>query len=157
MKIDPLNKISRSKTAIPLKSSSTTANYAATFTPPKKTTRPTPSGSTITNEQRRRTQRVLLRVRASVHVALQGKMTVHEVATLSVNPHGAIVVMKNPLPAETRVVLEHASTKQQVACKVARPPKHMPEGFHVPLEFDTPAPGFWLIDFPPTDWRPENV
>jgi hypothetical protein len=156
LKIDPL-KLSRSKTAIPLKASTTAPNYGSTFAPAKKTPRPAPSGATITDEQRRRTQRVLLRVRASVHVALQGKMTIHEVATLSVNPHGAIVVMKDNLPADTRLVLEHGSTRQQVACKVARPPKQMPEGFHVPLEFDTPAPGFWHIEFPPADWRPENV
>jgi hypothetical protein len=32
----------------------------------------------------------------------------------------------------------------------------MPEGFHVPLEFDSPAPDFWRIVFPPLDWRPED-
>jgi hypothetical protein len=30
----------------------------------------------------------------------------------------------------------------------------MPEGYHVPLEFDTPEPNFWGIAFPPADWRP---
>jgi hypothetical protein len=104
----------------------------------------------------RRGQRVLLRVHASVHVAMQGKLTTLHVATLSVNPLGAIVVMKDSLPAETRVVLEHGGTKQRVACRVARSPRQMPEGFHVPLEFDSPSPGFWKISFPSTDWRPED-
>ena len=107
--------------------------------------------------ERRRTQRVLLRVRASVHVALQGQAKTFDVATLSVNPHGAVVVMNQSLPADTRLVLEHAGTKQCVPCKVARPPRHMAEGYHVPLEFDSPAPGFWKIDFPPSDWRPDNL
>jgi hypothetical protein len=106
--------------------------------------------------ERRRGQRVLLRVRANVHVALQGQSTTFEVATLSVNPSGALVVMKQSLPAETRVVLEHKGTKERVACKVVRAPREMPEGFHVPLEFDSPAPNFWKIAFPPADWRPDD-
>ncbi|HTZ72829.1 MAG TPA: hypothetical protein VMB47_02835 [Candidatus Aquilonibacter sp.] len=108
-------------------------------------------------EERKRTQRVLLRVRANVHVAVKGKPTTFEAATVSVHPQGALVVLKESLPAETRLVLEHGSTKEKVACRVTRSAKEMPEGFHVPVEFDSPAPGFWKIDFPPTDWRPEEA
>jgi hypothetical protein len=115
-----------------------------------------PLRRSLADDERRRTQRVLLRVRASIHVALQGQAKTFDVATLSVNPHGAVVVMNQNLPADTRVILEHASTKERVSCKVARPPRHMAEGYHVPLEFDSPAPAFWKIDFPPSDWRPDN-
>lgn len=108
-------------------------------------------------EERRRSQRVLLRVRANIHVALQGKAATFEAATLSVNPHGALVVMEESLPIETSVVLEHAATRERIACRVVRPPRAMPEGFHIPLEFDSPAPGFWKIDFPPADWRPDDL
>jgi len=111
----------------------------------------------VADQERRRGQRVLLRVRASIHVALQGQTTTFDVATLSVNPHGAVIVMKNNLPAETHLVLEHGGTKQCVGCKVARPPRQTPEGFHVPLEFESPAPGFWKIAFPAADWRAEDV
>jgi hypothetical protein len=105
-------------------------------------------------EGRRRIQRVLLRVRANVHVVLHGKQVTFDVFTLSVHTQGAVIVMKQSLPPETRVVLEHGSTKERVACKVVRAGKEMPEGFHVPLEFDSPAPDFWKIAFPPSDWRP---
>lgn len=107
-------------------------------------------------EERRRSQRVLLRVRASIHVALQGKQNTYEVTTLSVNDHGALVLMERSLPIETRLVLEHGSTKERVACKVTRPAREMPGGYHVPLEFDSPAPDFWKIAFPPTNWRPND-
>jgi hypothetical protein len=100
---------------------------------------------------------VLLRVRANVHVAVKGKPTTFETSTVSVHPQGALVVLKESLPAETRLVLEHGSTREKVACRVTRAAKEMPEGFHVPVEFDSPAPGFWKIDFPPTDWRPEEA
>lgn len=100
---------------------------------------------------------MLLRVRANVHVAVQGKPTTLEASTVSVNPQGALVVLKQSLPADTRLVLEHGGTREKVSCRVAKPGKEMPEGFHVPVEFDSPAPGFWKIDFPPVDWRPDEL
>jgi len=110
----------------------------------------------IGEDSRRRTQRVLLRVRASIHVALQGKATTLDAATVSVSPRGALVVMNQSLPLDTHVVLEHGATREQIACKVARPPRQMPEGFHTPLEFEAPAPDFWKIAFPPSDWHSED-
>jgi hypothetical protein len=100
---------------------------------------------------------VLLRVRASVHLAVQGKPTTLQASTVSVHPQGALVLLKQALPAETRLVLEHNSTREKIACRVTRAAKEMPEGFHVPVEFDAPSPGFWKIDFPPVDWHPEEM
>jgi hypothetical protein len=135
-------------------------SYAA---PPKITGRhsdapsPLPPKRIVTVQDRQRSQRVLLRVRAKIHVALQGSASTLDVLTLSVSPQGAMVVLKQPLPAETRLVLEHAGTRQRVGCKVIRSPREMAEGFHVPIEFESPAPDFWRIAFPPLDWRPEEM
>lgn len=145
----------------PMKKPATAAKPIAPITSayasPRMTPRPVQLKPTLAEHERRRTQRVLLRVRANIHVAQQqGQTKSIEVATLSVNPHGAVIVMDQSLPIDTRVVLEHSGTKERITCKVARPAKQMTEGYHVPLEFDSPAPGFWKIDFPPSDWRPEN-
>jgi PilZ domain len=110
----------------------------------------------IAGEERRRSQRVLLRVRAQIHVAVEGKATTFDVETLNVNPHGALVIMGQSLVPGTRLVLENNTTRERVACKVARQPRESSEGFQVPLEFDSPAPQFWRIDFPPVDWRAEE-
>jgi hypothetical protein len=110
----------------------------------------------VAGEERRRGYRVLLRVRASIHVALQGQPVTLETVTLSVSNHGALVVLSQSLPCDTRLVLEHSGTKERVACRVARISREMPEGFHVPIEFDSPAPNFWRIAFPPPDWRPPD-
>ncbi len=115
-----------------------------------------PARHVIAGDERRRGQRVLLRVHASVHVAMHGKEMTIDATTLSVNTHGALVVMKQTLPAEAKLVLEHGVTREKVVCKIARPAREMPEGFHIPLEFDSPAPNFWGIAFPPTDWRPPD-
>jgi hypothetical protein len=151
-------------------------NYSRTFTPAKplatpagtSVARPGPIAATIAapeptslkhtllEDERRRDQRVLLRMRALIHVALQGPATTLEADTLSVNPKGAVVVIKRNLPPETRLVLEHRGTKERAACKVVRPAKEMPEGFHTALEFDPPVLNFWRIAFPPANWREEE-
>ena len=118
---------------------------------------PSPAKAALAAAERRRNQRVLLRIRASIHVAMQGKNAVLDAATLSVTPQGAVVVTKQNLPAETHLVLEHGATHQRVDCKVARPPRETPEGFHTPIEFSAPAPGFWKIHFPPAAGGRDDV
>lgn len=107
-------------------------------------------------EQRKRSQRVLLRVGANIHLMLNGTQVALPTTTISVHPEGALVVMKQHLPPDTRLVLEHRGTKERVGCRVARSAREMPEGFHVSVEFDSPAPDFWKIAFPPADWHPEE-
>ena len=107
-------------------------------------------------EDRRRSQRVLLRVKAFVFVIRDGQEVRLEVTTLSVNAHGALVAAKQGVPLETKVVLEHGGTGERVTCRVVRPPREMPEGFHTALEFTSPAVDFWKIAFPPTDWSPTD-
>jgi hypothetical protein len=117
--------------------------------------RPVPSPTNnpgIAAEKHKRSQRVLLRVRAQIHVAVKGKATTIDAATVSVNPKGALVMIKENLAPDTRLVFEHARTREKVAARVTRPAKEMPGGFEVPIEFDSPAPGFWKIAFPPTEW-----
>jgi hypothetical protein len=154
LKITTLNVTVRKPSTLQAKQS---AIPAAPIAQPAKLAVPQASvKAPIASQERRRGQRVLLRIRANIHVALQGKATTLDAATLSVTPQGAVVVMKQNLPAETRLVLEHGGTKQRVDCKVARPSRETAEGFHIPLEFDSPAPGFWKINFPPSDWRPDG-
>jgi hypothetical protein len=110
----------------------------------------------IAGEERRGSQRVLLRVHASVHVALQGKELTIDATTLSVSNHGALMLIKQTIPSDALLILEHGMTRERIACKIARPAREVPEGFHIPLEFDSPAPNFWGIAFPPADWRPPD-
>jgi hypothetical protein len=95
----------------------------------------------------------MLRVRANVHVSLQGKAATFGVTTVSVNSAGALLIVERELAPDTRLVLEHNQTRQRVACRVTRAPREIPEGFQVAVEFDSPAPNFWGIAFPPPDWQ----
>jgi hypothetical protein len=110
-------------------------------------------GGSLVHPERRRAQRVTLRVQASVHVAMQGRQASFDATTVSVSSSGALLILEKGLSPETRLVLEHGRTRERVACRVACPAREIPEGFQVAVEFDSPAPNFWGIAFPPSDWR----
>jgi hypothetical protein len=154
LKIENLNLTPDSRSAFPAERSASYSKSASVSGPAIGAASHPANG--LAREERRRSQRVLLRVRAQVHVALEGKATTFDVYTLNVNPHGALVVMRKFLGPGTRLVLENNVTRERVACKVVRQARESAEGFQVPLEFDSPAPEFWRIAFPPADWRPED-
>ena len=155
MKLEQLRVPAAKSYASPLRAGVTPARAVAPATPARAAKADLGGElSSSAGEDRRRSQRVLVRVRASLHVALNGKATTFETVTLSVNNHGAMLILKQSLPPDTRFVLEHSGTKEKVACKVVRPSREMPDGFQIPIEFDSPAPNFWRIAFPPNDWRP---
>lgn len=108
-------------------------------------------------EDPRRSHRVLLRVRTNVHLALKGKVTTLPGVTLSVHDRGAVIVLQRSLPVDARLVLENSATNEKIACKIARPARETPEGYHTVIEFDAPSRDFWKIAFPPSDWRPDEV
>lgn len=99
-----------------------------------------------TAEERRRSQRVLVRMPVVIHLAgkepLQGN-------THTVSAGGAMVILKQGIGEGTKVTVENPATKNKVEAKVVRPPQMNPEGSLVPLEFVTPSPTFWNIFFPP--------
>jgi len=98
-----------------------------------------------TAEERRRSQRVLVRMPVVIHVAdktLEGN-------THTVSAGGAMVILKEGISEGTKVTVENPATKNKVEAKVIRPPQMNQEGSLVPVEFATPYPTFWNIFFPP--------
>jgi len=100
-----------------------------------------------TAEERRRAQRVLLRMPVLVHVAknpepLQGY-------THTVSASGAMIVLPEAFAQGTKFILENPKTQQRVEVNVVRSPQTSQEGSLVPVEFVSPAPQFWNIFFPP--------
>ena len=100
-----------------------------------------------TAEERRRAQRVLLRMPVLVHVIGQPKPL--ESHTHTVSASGAMLVIPEPLAEGTKVVVENPKTQLKVESRVVRPPQVAHEGALVPVEFTSPSPNFWGIFFPP--------
>lgn len=101
----------------------------------------------MTSEERRRAQRVLLRV--PVRLTLAGKTQVIEGATHTVSATGALVQLSEALAQGTKLTIENITTQKSVEAHVPRPPQFSPEGALVPIEFNGPALNFWSIFFPP--------
>ncbi len=105
-------------------------------------------------DERRRSQRVMIRVPVTLQVTIANQPVTIRAVTVAVNDHGAMLLCSRTLSAETRLELQQDRTRQKLACRVTRTPRESPEGYLVPVEFETPAPGFWHISFPPADWKP---
>lgn len=100
-----------------------------------------------TAEERRRAQRVLLRIPVLVH--LSGKDKPIEGTTHTVSATGGTIILRQGLEAGTKFTLENPRTQQKVEVNVPRPSQLNQEGSLVPVEFLAPAPQFWNIFFPP--------
>jgi hypothetical protein len=101
----------------------------------------------LTSEERRRAQRVLLRVNVRIRIA--GKTELLVGATHTVSATGALVVLSEAVAQGTKITIENTTTQKTVEAHVPRPPQFSPEGSLVPIEFSVPAPNFWNVFFPP--------
>ena len=100
-----------------------------------------------TAEERRRAQRVLLKMRVLVHLANKPEPMVGHTHTVSVS--GAMIILPEGLAQGTKFTLENPKTQQKVEVNVVRSPQMNQDGSLVPVEFLAPAPQFWNIFFPP--------
>jgi hypothetical protein len=101
----------------------------------------------LTSEERRRAQRVLLRV--PVRLKIAGKTQTIEGATHTVSATGALVVLTEAIPQGTKITIENITTQKTIEAQIPRPPQFSSEGSLVPIEFTSPAPNFWNVFFPP--------
>jgi hypothetical protein len=100
-----------------------------------------------TSEERRRAQRVLLRIPILIHIA--GRAKPIEGATHTVSATGAMILLAEGLAAGTKLTIENPRAQKKVEAHVVRPAQMNPEGSLVPIEFTSPSPQFWGIFFPP--------
>jgi hypothetical protein len=111
--------------------------------------------SLLAGEERRRSQRVIIRVPLTLKMMKSGdRLTAH---TVAVNVHGAMVLCTTPLDLETKIEIINERTNQRAGARVTRAPRQSAEGFLIPLEFEKPTPAFWQISFPPSNWKPTDV
>ncbi len=128
------------------------------MTPPLKTSSPAPAPVTQvkrspnaarpqTAEERRRAQRVLLRMQILVH--LPGKANPLHGVTHTVSANGAMIILPEGLSQGTKMTIENQKTQKKVEAHVVRPPQLNAEGSLIPIEFLAASPNFWNIFFPP--------
>ncbi len=111
-----------------------------------------PSNSGDQNAQRR-SQRVIVKV--SVMVLAEGaenKPVSEETRTVTVNAHGAMILLGLKVSIGQLLTLRNSSTKEEIACRVVYVSPHESEKRQVGVDFINPCPRFWRISFPPSDW-----
>ena len=104
-------------------------------------------------EEKRRSQRVIVRVPLTLLFPENGQSVSLKCHTVAVNVHGAMMVSPRTLEEDTKLEILNERTNEKIGCRVTRAPRESSEGFLVPVEFTTPAPNFWQISFPPSNWK----
>jgi hypothetical protein len=108
-----------------------------------------------TGAERRRSERVFLQVAIFVQgLSPDGRAFREKTKTLAVNAHGALIHFAQDIRAGDTVTLTHGVTEEQQACRVVYAKPSSGNIRAVGLEFLKPAPKFWQIAFPPSDWKP---
>jgi hypothetical protein len=112
----------------------------------------------ISDPGRRRSMRVLL----SVPILVRGKTAKNEefsekTRTLVVNAHGALISLAAPVVANQKIFVSNNATQQTQECLIVYLGNTQSGKAQMGVEFLSPSPAFWQIDFPPEDWVvPEN-
>ena len=105
-----------------------------------------PPSNTGENIIQRRSQRVMLKV--SVVVLSQGaddKIISEETRTITVNGHGAMIVLTAKVSVGQLLTLRNAKSGEEVLCRVAYVNPHLGEKKEVGIDFMKPCPKFWRI------------
>jgi hypothetical protein len=106
----------------------------------------------LPGEERRRSQRVIIRVPVTLVVTENGQTVKVSAHTVAVNIHGAMVVCPRSIEGDVTLDVINERTSEKISSRVTRAPRESSEGFLIPVEFTTPSPNFWQISFPPTNW-----
>ena len=101
----------------------------------------------------RRSRRIDLDVPVLVHRSpKEGPQFYENTKTLVVSAHGALLALKGMVAPRQRLFLQNTTSGQQEECRVVSVNKDLTGPPTVAVEFTKPAPGFWRVAFPPSDW-----
>jgi hypothetical protein len=112
------------------------------------------SSAAHVGEERRRSQRVVIRIPLTVQYTAAGHKITFKATTVSVNDHGAMLLCPRPLDVESKIEIQNEHTREKQGCRVTRSPVESTGGYLIPVEFVSPSLDFWRITFPPVNWKP---
>jgi hypothetical protein len=101
----------------------------------------------------RRSTRVFMRVRVVVAGKNSDSRRFREACeTIVINAHGGLMYLNQPLAMDAMLVVTNPFTQEEQESRVVFLGEATDKGQRVGIEFLTPAPHFWGVDFVPTDW-----
>jgi PilZ domain-containing protein len=103
----------------------------------------------------RRSQRVVIDFPVTLFGKTQdGRIFAESTNTQTVSAHGALVILKKDVNTQSPALLGNPKTQMEVQCRVVHRKEIAKDKYEIGLEFSTPVPRFWGINFPPEDWNP---
>ncbi|MCL6565082.1 MAG: PilZ domain-containing protein [Acidobacteriia bacterium] len=101
----------------------------------------------------RRSSRVFIRIpiRASGKNR-HGRRFRERCETIVVSAHGALLYLNETVELGTLLTLHNPATEEEQECRVVYLGDAGPKGQRVGVEFLSPSPHFWCMEFPPEDW-----
>lgn len=116
-----------------------------------------PSSNHSPAPNRRRTQRVLLRLPILVIARGPDQQHISENAfTTNVNAHGALLSLSMRVELGQKILIRNPDTLEEQFVRVVHVTPAAEGKTEVGVEFLKPAPKFWRISFPPDDWTPHD-
>lgn len=101
----------------------------------------------------RRSTRVFLRVRVvAAGKNSDGRRFREACETVLINAHGGLLCLDQTLRMDAMLVLTNPFTQEEQECRVVFLGDATNKGQRVGVEFLTPSPHFWCVDFIPADW-----
>jgi len=106
--------------------------------------------------ERRRSHRVNIAMPVLLR-GVKGTQRFEEaVQTISVNAHGCMMRVANPLARSEEISIVNTKTAEELPCTVSYVGQKEGGKAEVGVEFAEPSPLFWRIAFPPEDWDPSE-
>ena len=104
--------------------------------------------SEVTSAAPRRSGRVFHRIRVRAEGRTHDRKKFKETCeTVVVNAHGGLLLLKHEVNNGEMLVLTNPETQEEQECRVVYLGEPVAKGQRVGIEFLTPAPRFWGVEF----------
>jgi hypothetical protein len=101
----------------------------------------------------RRSTRVFTRVRVLVSGKNSYRRRFRETCeTVLINAHGGLLCIEQDLHLDATLTVMNPATQEEQECRVVFLGDATKNGQRIGIEFLTPAPHFWGVEFVPGDW-----
>lgn len=107
-----------------------------------------------TYEKERRSSRVFKRIRVQVAgKSKDGRKFRENCETIVINAHGGLLSLSHEVALGEMMVLTNPFTQEELECRVVFLGDNSDKGQRVGVEFLSPSPHFWGVEFAPQDWQ----
>ncbi|MGB8542753.1 MAG: hypothetical protein WCD49_14065 [Candidatus Acidiferrales bacterium] len=101
----------------------------------------------------RRSSRVFTRIPVrATGKSVQGRKFRENSQTIVINAHGGLLYLQEEIALGADLVLINPVTEEEQECRVVYLGDTSEKGTRVGVEFLSPSPHFWGVDFTPQDW-----